>query len=219
MSKKTNHRDRQEPGGKKWLEIILTFLQNSRYNGSHFWGHIPPEALGKLLSFPDEVMGQCQHLHLTGLLWGVTEYRTELHACTRQPSIFYQWQQQHWWFMLLAAPCQGLPRWHSINLSLCVWQPSDRPCHTDFSRGYCDFRKCGHFRPFSWSPLPFVSVRQPSKKPACKDNHSLQRGENIMSSSKRFQAFWRIMCHHVSEVPAQHKHPQISTKLQLSLSL
>lgn len=36
------------------------------------------------------------------------------------------------------------------------------------------FQKCGHFRPFFLSPLTFVLVRQPSKKPACKDNHSLQ---------------------------------------------
>lgn len=34
-------------------------------------------------------MGQCQHLHLTGFLWGVTEYSTQLCACTREPYIFY----------------------------------------------------------------------------------------------------------------------------------
>lgn len=160
--------------------------------------HHMPKAVGKWLSFPNEVMGQCQHLNFTGLLWGVGEYRTELHACTIQ-YIFLPVSET----TMICAISSPLPGPSKMTLHqpffLCVIALRQTMPHR-FLKRLLWFQEVWYFKPFSWSPLTFLSVRQPSKKPTCKDNHSLPRGEKIMSSSKRFQVFQRILCHHMLEV-------------------
>lgn len=69
--------------GEKWLEVILTFYRSVIIQWFSFLRASALCGLRQVLSHPDLVMGQCQHLHLTGLLVGVSEDSTKFCTYTR----------------------------------------------------------------------------------------------------------------------------------------